>query len=439
MTAAGGGPVAPTWEDLTRAYQGKRVLVTGHTGFKGSWLTLWLHELGAQVWGFSLPTSPVSQTAQASTVSQTAPDSLASLASGPTLFHDARIDQVCQHVAGNVRDGDAMRRVVAEVQPDIVLHLAAQPLVRLSYEQPVATFETNVMGTVHLLEAVRTATARQARQPCAVVVVSSDKCYENREWVYGYREHDPLGGHDPYSASKAGCEIVAASYRRSFFSPERLSEHGVALATARAGNVIGGGDWAADRIVPDCIRALHDGRAIQVRNPHAIRPWQHVLEAVGGYLLLGARLTGVSPSGVDPAGATPSGVGSSGIAPVDASLSARGQAGQAPATFCDAWNLGPNPDDTRAVRDLVELLVHEWGEGSWQDVSDPNARHEATLLQLSTDKARAILGWTPRWNFATAIATTARWYRAWHEGQRGAALRALTVAQIREYAGAPPA
>ncbi|BDG07171.1 CDP-glucose 4,6-dehydratase [Anaeromyxobacter paludicola] len=364
-----------TFDDLRQAYAGKRVLLTGHTGFKGGWLALWLESLGARVTGFALP-PPTS----------------------PSFFEDCGVAQLCEHVLGDLRDPAAVREVVRRSRPEVVFHLAAQPLVRLSYESPVETFETNVMGTAHLLEALRL-----EQRPAAVVVVTSDKCYENREWAYGYREEDALGGHDPYSASKGAAEIVAASYRRSFFAPARLAEHGVALATARAGNVIGGGDWAADRIVPDAARALAAGVPIPVRNPASVRPWQHVLEPLGGYLLLGARLLG---------------------APDEA------------ARCCGPWNFGPAPESARPVRDVVEAAVRAWGSGSWQATPQVGAPHEAGLLRLAIEKAVSQLAWRPRWELEEAVGRTFAWYRARHEGAGPAAMRDLSLRQIGEYLSA---
>ncbi|MBK9519341.1 MAG: CDP-glucose 4,6-dehydratase [Anaeromyxobacter sp.] len=362
---------------MRAAYAGKRVLVTGHTGFKGSWLTLWLADLGAEVTGYAL-----------------APDTT------PALFERAGVEGRCRSLLGDVRDAARLAAVVEEVRPDAILHLAAQPLVRLSYQEPLATLETNVLGTAHLLEAVRA-----AGRPCAVVVVTSDKCYENREWLYGYREDEPLGGHDVYSMSKGAAELVTASWRRSFFHPRELARHGVALASARAGNVVGGGDWARDRIVPDAIAALAAGQPIPVRNPHGVRPWQHVLEPLGGYLLLGARLMGP--------------VGEAGV---------EGRAG-----FCEPWNFGPRPEDARPVRDVVEALIAAWGSGRWDDRHDPAALHEAGLLRLSIDKATARLGWAPRWHFDETFRRTVDWYRAFHAGASADALADLCRTQIHEY------
>ncbi len=360
--------------DLARAYAGKRVLVTGHTGFKGAWLTTWLDLLGAEVSGLAL-----------------AP------ATKPSLFDVLDVGARCaRHEVGDVRDLDAVRAMVRATRPDFVFHLAAQALVRTSYAQPVDTFGVNVMGTAHLLEALRL-----ERSPCAVVVVTSDKCYENREWPYGYRENDALGGHDPYSASKGAAELVTASFRASFFPPSRLSEHGIAVATARAGNVIGGGDWAENRIVPDAIRALSGGRPIDVRNPGSVRPWQHVLEPLGGYLLLGDRLA-------------------------NGTIEAR-------ASHCEGWNFGPRVDAAVPVRALVEALISAWGSGAWNDGSIADAPHEAGQLRLSIEKAASKLGWSPRWTFDETLARTAAWYRVHAEGRSREELEELTRGQIREY------
>lgn len=364
----------PTLDELTRAYAGRRVFVTGHTGFKGAWLTRWLLELGAEVTGYAF-----------------APDT------DPSLFDALDLaSRVKQHHVADVRDARALSEAVRECAPEALFHLAAQPLVRRSYAEPLLTLETNVMGTANALEALR-----DLGRPCAAVIVTSDKCYENREQLYGYREDEPMGGHDVYSMSKGAAELVTASWRRSFFPPAELARHGVAVASARAGNVIGGGDQAADRIIPDCVRALSRGVPIAVRNPGAVRPWQHVLEPLGGYLLLGARLMGVGTA--------------------------------APESFCEGFNFGPHTEATRPVRDVVGALIDAWGEGSWEDRSDPRAPHEAKLLRLSIEKAWAGLGWSPRWGFTRTIAETARWYRAWRDGARGAELDALCAAQIAAY------
>jgi CDP-glucose 4,6-dehydratase len=361
---------------LRDAYRGRRVLVTGHTGFKGSWLTLWLDALGAEVVGFAL-----------------AP------ATTPSMFDALGLASRCAHCLGDVRDRDAVRAVIAAHRPDYVFHLAAQPLVRRSYAQPLETVETNVMGTAHVLDAVRAESLR-----CAAVVVTSDKCYDNRERLWGYREDEALGGRDVYSMSKGAAELVTASYRASFFAPESLGAHGVALATARAGNVIGGGDWAEDRLVPDVIRALAAGSDVRVRNPDAVRPWQHVVEPLAGYLLLGARLAGVG--------------------------------GEPPAPFCEAWNFGPAPDALETARDVVEALLAEWGSGRW--VRDGAASpKEAHTLRLNVEKAARRLRWVPAWPVREALARTAAWYRAHTAGASGEALRALSLAQIDAYLSPP--
>jgi CDP-glucose 4,6-dehydratase len=350
---------------LAEAYRGRSVLVTGHTGFKGSWLSLWLGELGAQVIGYALE----------------AP-------SDPNLFALARVAEKIEHNHGDVRDLDHITGVVAEARPDLVFHLAAQAIVRESYETPLETFDTNVMGTATVLEAVRA-----SGHDCTVVAVTSDKCYENSEWIYGYREIDGLGGGDPYSASKSCAELLVASWNRSFFQAEASP---VRLASARAGNVIGGGDWGSDRILPDCISALCANRPVGVRNPGSVRPWQHVLEPLSGYLWLAARLA--SPEG-------------------------RARAG--------AWNFGPAVQSVCSVEELVKKVIECWGAGEYEDVSSPDAPREAGLLALSWEKAYHELGWQPVWGLDTAVGETVAWYRAWHEGE--AHLDDLCVRQIRSF------
>ena len=339
-------------------FAGKTVLVTGHTGFKGSWLSEWLLMLGARVVGLSLPPQ-----------------------TSPALFEQLRLaGRIAEHRVGDIRDRDLVSAMVRDAKPDFIFHLAAQPIVRQSYKEPVETYETNVMGTVHLLDAVRA-----AGKKCVVVCITTDKCYENKEWLHGYREEDSLGGYDPYSSSKAAAEIAIAAYHRSYFNPERFvsSETFVALASARAGNVIGGGDWAADRIVPDCMRALAGGEAIRVRNSKATRPWQHVLEPLSGYLLLAARLHLLVNASVPQAS--------------DISK------------LCSAFNFGPNLASNRSVGELVaEVLKHR--PGSWVDESNPHAPHEAGLLNLATDKAFHLLGWQPVWDFEKTVRETVEWY-----------------------------
>jgi CDP-glucose 4,6-dehydratase len=353
------------------AFQGKRVLVTGHTGFKGSWLSLWLDRLGAAVTGYALdpPTTP-------------------------SNFVASRVDTyLSRHIIADIRDLEMITQVVREADPDVIFHLAAQPLVRESYRDPVTTVATNVIGTVNLLEAVR---ARGKR--CAVVVVTSDKCYENREWLYGYRETDPMGGHDPYSMSKGATELAVASWRASFFPPAELSRHGICMATVRAGNVIGGGDWQQDRILVDCIRSLQAGQPIDVRCPSATRPWQHVLEPLGGYLLLASKML--------TAGAT--------------------QGTQ----LADAWNFGPEPSNCWTVARLVEEVILRWGMGSWRVVPTPSALHEAGFLGLCCDKVFRGLQWRPVWDVRRAVAETVAWYRAF---QAGANVGDLCKQQIGGY------
>jgi CDP-glucose 4,6-dehydratase len=346
-------------------WSGRRVFLTGHTGFKGGWLALWLAHLGANVRGYAL--DPWTD---------------------PNLFMAARIGDVVDDVRGDIRDGVRLDSSMREFRPEVVFHLAAQPLVRYSYEDPIGTYETNVIGTARVLDAVR-------RTPSvrAVVSVTTDKCYENKEWVWPYRETDPLGGYDPYSSSKACAEIVSAAFRQSYFPVDRLAEHGVAVATARAGNVIGGGDWALDRLVPDIIRATLRGEPVQVRNPGSIRPWQHVLEALGGYLLIAERLLD----------------GDAGIA--------------------TAFNFGPTDDDTQPVSWVVDRMLDAWGGGEWTKPEGAQP-HEAALLRLDCTKALAELGWRPRFRLQDALDRVVEWHK--HAANGGDA-RAISRAQIDDY------
>lgn len=353
-------------------YQGRQVFVTGHTGFKGSWLTAWLHSLGAAVHGYSLP----------------APTQ-------PSNFEVSRVRELCRsHHEADIRDGQRLEAALRSSDAEFVFHLAAQPLVRDSYDAPADTFDVNVMGTVRVLDAIR-----KIGRPCTVVVITSDKCYQNVEQVWGYREVDPMGGDDPYSASKGCTELVVASYRKSFFSPEKLESHGVRLASARAGNVIGGGDWARDRIICDMVRAFSEGRTVVVRNPSAVRPWQHVLEPLGGYLYLAQRMA-ASP---DPA-------------------------------LLSGWNFGPRAGETLPVSQLADLFLSHWGEGRWEHQSSERPLHEARLLRLSIDKAVSDLGWQPTWGVAEAVRRTASWYRDYYRG--GADMQAVCMSDIRDYQSA---
>jgi CDP-glucose 4,6-dehydratase len=353
---------AVVMQDLLATFSGRRVLITGDTGFKGSWLGLWLHELGADVLGYALPPER-----------------------SDDHFVITGLGRIIRHVDGDIRDLSGLQRVFADFDPEIVFHLAAQPLVRLSYREPVETFATNVLGSTHVLEAVRTTESVRA-----LVYVTSDKCYRNPEWVWGLREIDPLGGHDPYSASKAAAELVFSSYLDSFLS----AREGFGGASVRAGNVIGGGDWADDRIVPDCIRALSSGEPIRLRNPGATRPWQHVLDPLAGYLVTAARLIAE------------------------------------PKHFSGSWNFGPTDDSIRTVRDVAHEITNAWGSGHVVEESDGSAVHEAASLHLNSDKARALLGWSSRWRFERAVEETVGWYRAILSGR--SALE-VSLAQLRAY------
>jgi CDP-glucose 4,6-dehydratase len=350
-------------------WNGRRVLLTGHTGFKGAWLSLWLQSTGAQVRGYALepPTRP-------------------------SLFEIAFVERGMVSQLADVRDPVALREAMASFRPEVVLHLAAQTVVRTSYELPVDTFDTNVVGTARVLDAVR-----RAESVRAIVVVTSDKCYENRGWLWPYREDDTLGGHDPYSTSKACAELVTTSYLRSFFSGHSAADRAVGIATVRAGNVLGGGDWTKDQLVPDCIRAFMEGTPVRLRFPEAVRPWQFVLEPLNGYLTLAEHLC------------------------KDA------------AAFSGAWNFGPAEDDARTVSWIVEQLVSLWGEGARSETIPQDHPHEAGLLRLDSSKARSLLGWRPTLQLSDALDWTVNWYRAY---QRGDDLRELTIDQIRRFESA---
>jgi CDP-glucose 4,6-dehydratase len=347
-------------------WKGKRVFLTGHTGFKGGWLSLWLQSLGANLTGYALnpPTSP-------------------------NLFQVAGVSNGMTSIIGDIRDFDGLKRAIQNAAPEIVIHMAAQPLVRGSYERPVETYATNVMGTVNLLESVR-----QSHGIKAVVNVTTDKCYENQEWVWGYRESEPMGGYDPYSNSKGCSELVTSSYRSSFFNSETYKKHGVAIATARAGNVIGGGDWSRDRLIPDVLAAFEKGDPVNIRNPNAIRPWQFVLEPLGGYLELAERLYCDGPD------------------------------------FAEAWNFGPAEDGAKPVSWVVEEIAGLWSDDAkWSRASD-DALHEAHYLKLDISKARARLGWHPRVNLAQSIRLIIDWTKAL---KSNADMREFTLKQIRAY------
>ena len=353
-------------EKMVNIWRGRRVFLTGHTGFKGSWLAVWLNQLGAQVRGYAL--DPCTE---------------------PSMFKKAAVGDLLDDVRGDVRDSCVLEKSLREFAPEIVFHLAAQPLVRRSYSDPVATYATNVMGTVHLLEAVRKSPGVRA-----VVCVTTDKCYQNREWVWPYRENDPLGGYDPYASSKACAEIVSSAYRSSFFPLDRVAEHGVALATARAGNVIGGGDWSEDRLIPDLVRGLTAGTPILIRRPKSIRPWQHVLEPLHGYLTLAEKLF----------------------------------AGEA--SCASAYNFGPSDQDIWPVERIATKVVELWGSGaSWKRDSNTSV-HEHHVLRLDASKARVELGWNPRLGVEKALEWSVDWYRACARGKQ---MRDFTFAQISDY------
>ncbi|WP_347929314.1 CDP-glucose 4,6-dehydratase [Pseudomonas helvetica] len=348
-------------------WRGKRVLVTGHTGFKGSWLTLWLQSLGAEVTGFALDPS-----------------------TEPSLFELARVAEGINDQRGDLRDLAALLELIAEAQPEIVLHLAAQPLVREGYRDPLGTYSSNVMGTLNLLEAIR-----QIGGVRACVLVTTDKVYANQEWLWPYRENEALGGHDPYSSSKACCELLAQSYAASFFPAERHAEHGLALATARAGNVLGGGDFAPERLIPDVLKAWSANEPVTLRYPQAVRPWQHALEPLAGYLQLAAGLYEQGPK------------------------------------FAGAWNFGPSESDMCSVGEVVELLSRRWPHARGLRV-EPSELHEAGLLRLDSSRARQLLAWQPRWSLQDCLTHTLDWHLAWENGDD---MRAITLHQLNLYRG----
>lgn len=329
-------------------WKGKKVFVTGHSGFKGGWLSLWLQEMGAIVKGYSLPAPTL-----------------------PSLFEEAKVGSRMSNEVGDIRDFTHLRQVISEFKPEIVFHMAAQPLVRLSYDDPMETYSTNVMGTVYLLEAVK-----QVGGVKAVVNITSDKCYENREWVWGYREDEAMGGYDPYSNSKGCAELVASSYRQSFFNKDKYAEHGCALASVRAGNVIGGGDWADDRLIPDMLKAFSSNQAVEIRSPHAIRPWQHVLEPLSGYITIAEYLY---EYGCD---------------------------------FAEGWNFGPKDEDAKPVEWIVDTLTSVWGDDARWFLSEGEHPHEAHYLKLDCSKAKMRLNWQPVWDLEYTLTKIVNWQKA---------------------------
>lgn len=347
-------------------WQGKKVFITGHTGFKGGWLSLWLQEMGAIVKGYSLP----------------APTT-------PNLFEEAQVWSGMSTEEGDIRDFTHLRQVIHDFKPEVVFHMAAQPLVRLSYDEPIETYSTNVMGTVYLLEAVK-----QVGGVKAVVNITSDKCYENREWAWGYRENEPMGGYDPYSNSKGCAELVAASYRQSFFNKDNYKQHGCALASVRAGNVIGGGDWADDRLIPDMLNAFSNNQRVEIRSPYAIRPWQHVLEPLSGYITIAEHLYEQGPE------------------------------------FSEGWNFGPKEEDAKPVEWIVERLTQLWGEDAEWYLSEGDHPHEAHYLKLDCSKAKMRLNWQPVWDLSTTLDKIVNWQKAWLNKED---MKEYTINEIKEY------
>lgn len=347
-------------------YKGRKVFITGHTGFKGSWLCMLLNKLGADVYGYALepPTTP-------------------------SLFKVAGIDRIVTSYIGDIRDLDKLQRIMLQVNPEIVIHMAAQPLVRESYKIPVETYSVNVMGTVNMLEACRNTFSVKA-----IVNVTTDKCYENREWHWGYRENEPMGGYDPYSNSKGCSELVTSAYRNSYFNPKSYTQHGVALASARAGNVVGGGDWAEDRLIPDFIRSIEKGEKLMIRSPYAIRPWQHVLEPLSGYLTLAEKLFLDGPS------------------------------------YAEGWNFGPKDNDVHNVEEITELLCNFWGDGASYELDTNPQPHEANYLKLDCSKANAELKWYPRWDIVKTIKSIVDWHQSFLTGED---MKQVSDTQIEDY------
>ncbi len=355
-----------TFEQLRTIYEGKKVFVTGHTGFKGTWLVLLLRELGAEVKGYALP--PLEHNA---------------------LYHQVRAELYCESVIGDIRNREKLHREIDKFRPDFIFHMAAQALVIDSYVNPVETFQTNVMGTVHVLDALR-----EINYPCKAIMITTDKVYENKEREAPYQEHEPLGGYDPYSNSKACCELATTSYRLSFFNPEQYNEHHTSIASVRSGNVIGGGDWSENRILPDIARALTADEIILVRNPDSVRPWQHVLDPLHGYLVLGAKMV------------------------------------EDPVKFAQAYNFGPEPSERMTVKELVEEAIDVWGTGAFDVSANPKKVHEAGLLRLDITKAKTELNWQPKYSAREAVQETIAWYKATKEGQD---IKSFTEFQIAKF------
>lgn len=348
-------------------WKGKRVFLTGHTGFKGGWLSLWLASMGAKVTGYAL-----------------APNT------NPSFFEVVKINnEIDQSYIADIRDLEKIKSAMNNVRPEIVIHMAAQPLVRCSYANPVETYATNVMGTVNVLEGIRTLDCVRA-----AVIVTTDKCYENKEWTWGYRENEPMGGYDPYSNSKGCAELVTSAYRQSYFAPEKYSEHKVAIASARAGNVIGGGDWSKDRLIPDAIKAFEANEALMIRNPLATRPWQHVLEPLSGYLVLAQALY------------------------------------EQGAKFNGGWNFGPRDEDARSVHDVIDCLINHWGAPAAWKQDESEQPHEARSLKLDISKAKQFLKWSPKWSLDQAISNISHWHS---ECQQSADMRRVSLNQIQNY------
>ncbi len=354
------------FEELKSVYEGKKVFLTGHTGFKGTWMVLLLKQLGAEVKGYSLP--PLEHNA---------------------LYHQVRAELYCESVIGDIRNREKMQREIEKFQPDFIFHMAAQALVIDSYINPVETFQTNVMGTVHVLDALR-----ELNHPCKAIMITTDKVYENQEREAPYSENEPLGGYDPYSNSKACCELAISSYRLSFFNPEQHDEHKISVASVRSGNVIGGGDWSDNRIIPDIARALMADEIILVRNPDSVRPWQHVLDPLHGYLVLGAKME------------------------------------SDPVKYAQAYNFGPEPEERMTVKELVEAGIEAWGSGNFDVSADPNKLHEANLLRLNIDKSKNELNWTPKYNAKEAVQKTIVWYKA---SQAEEDIKTYTEQQITDF------